>query len=64
MEIGLQYKTPIPVALVSGTTHDRRRLHLPVSRTSDPHHQLRRQQMGLFKDVKENLTGDDVREGL
>ena len=22
------------------------------------------QQMGLFKDVKENLTGDDVREGL
>ena len=24
----------------------------------------RAQQMGLFKDVKENLTGDDVREGL
>ena len=22
------------------------------------------QQLGLFKDVKENLTGDDVREGL
>ncbi len=22
------------------------------------------QQMGLFKDVKENLSGDDVREGL
>ena len=24
----------------------------------------RRPELGLFKDVKENLTGDDVREGL
>jgi DNA gyrase subunit B len=29
-----------------------------------PHHQRVRPASGLFKDVKENLTGDDVREGL
>ncbi len=28
------------------------------------HHQRLRPAGGLFKDVKENLTGDDVREGL
>src|SRR6202171_5427601 len=68
MEIGLQYNDAYSetvfsfannINTVDGGTH------LSVFRTS-----LTRtinyagQQMGLFKDVKENLTGDDVREGL
>ena len=44
----------------------RRRRHasLRLPHLADPHHQCRRTELGLFKDVKENLTGDDVREGL
>jgi len=38
--------------------------HLFRFRTSLTAHQLRGPADGLFKDVKENLTGDDVREGL
>ncbi|MGD0181963.1 MAG: DNA topoisomerase (ATP-hydrolyzing) subunit B [Terriglobales bacterium] len=68
MEIGLQYNDAYSetvfsfannINTVDGGTH------LSGFRTS-----LTRtinyagQQMGLFKDVKENLTGDDVREGL
>jgi len=68
MEIGLQYNDGYSetvfsfannINTVDGGTH------LSGFRTS-----LTRtinyagQQMGLFKDVKENLTGDDVREGL
>ena len=34
------------------------------SQRADADHQCLGQQAGLFKDVKENLTGDDVREGL
>src|SRR5437660_3643763 len=68
MEIGLQYndgysETVFSFANNINTVDDGS--HLSGFRTS-----LTRtinyagQQMGLFKDVKENLTGDDVREGL
>src|ERR1700685_3768787 len=68
MEIGLQYNDAYSETVFSFTnninTVDGGK-HLSGFRTA-----LTRtinyagQQMGLFKDVKENLTGDDVREGL
>ncbi len=68
IEIGLQYNDGYSESVFSfantSTTVDGG-THLSGFRTS-----LTRtinyagQQMGLFKDVKENLTGDDVREGL
>jgi len=39
--------------------------HLTAFRSAfDANHQFAAQAAGLFKDVKENLSGDDVREGL
>ena len=68
MEIGLQYNDAYSESVFSFTNNINTidgGSHLSGFRTS-----LTRtinyagQQMGLFKDVKENLTGDDVREGL
>jgi len=68
MEIGLQYNDGYSEAVFSFANNINTvdgGSHLSGFRTS-----LTRtinyagQQMGLFKDVKENLTGDDVREGL
>src|SRR5450631_2540600 len=68
MEIGLQYNDAYPESVSSFANNINTvdaGTHLSGFRTS-----LTRtinsagQQMGLFKDVKENLTGDDVREGL
>ena len=68
MEIGLQYNDAYSESVFSFANNINTidgGSHLSGFRTS-----LTRtinyagQQMGLFKDVKENLTGDDVREGL
>jgi DNA gyrase subunit B len=68
MEIGLQYNDAYSETVFSFANNINTidgGTHLSGFRTS-----LTRtinyagQQMGLFKDVKENLTGDDVREGL
>ena len=68
MEIGLQYNDGYSESVFSFANNINTvdgGAHLSGFRTS-----LTRtinyagQQMGLFKDVKENLTGDDVREGL
>src|SRR4051812_7629112 len=68
MEIGLQYNDAYSETLFSFANNINTvdgGSHLSGFRTA-----LTRtinyagQQMGLFKDVKENLTGDDVREGL
>src|SRR5450432_2535689 len=68
MEIGLQYNDAYSETVFSFANNINSvdgGSHLSGFRTS-----LTRtinyagQQMGLFKDVKENLTGDDVREGL
>src|ERR1700687_3749454 len=68
MEIGLQYNDAYSESVFSFATNINTvdgGTHLSGFRTA-----LTRtinyagQQMGLFKDVKENLTGDDVREGL
>src|SRR6478735_522538 len=68
MEIGLQYNDGYSEAVFSFANNINTvdgGTHLSGFRTS-----LTRtinyagQQMGLFKDVRENLTGDDVREGL
>src|SRR6266498_2123496 len=68
MEIGLQYNDGYSESVFSFANNINTvdgGSHLSGFRTS-----LTRtinyagQQMGLFKDVKENLTGDDVREGL
>src|SRR5258708_812946 len=68
MEIGLQYNDGYSESVFSFANNSNTvdgGSHLSGFRTS-----LTRtinyagQQMGLFKDVKENLTGDDVREGL
>jgi len=68
MEIGLQYNDGYSETIFSFANNINTidgGTHLSGFRTS-----LTRtinyagQQMGLFKDVKENLTGDDVREGL
>jgi DNA gyrase subunit B len=68
MEIGLQYNDGYSEAVFSFANNINTvdgGSHLSGFRTA-----LTRtinyagQQMGLFKDVKENLTGDDVREGL
>src|SRR3989441_296723 len=68
MEIGLQYNDGYSEAVFSFANNNNTAeggTHLSSFRTA-----LTRtinyagQQMGLFKDVKENLTGDDVREGL
>src|SRR6201993_759366 len=68
MEIGLQYNDGYAETIFSFANNINTvdgGSHLSGFRTS-----LTRtvnyagQQMGLFKDVKENLTGDDVREGL
>src|SRR5215467_510060 len=68
MEIGLQYNDGYSEAVFSFANNINTvdgGTHLSGFRTS-----LTRtinyagQQLGLFKDVKENLTGDDVREGL
>ncbi len=68
MEIGLQYNDGYSETVLSFANNINTvdgGTHLSGFRTS-----LTRtinyagQQMGLFKDVKENLTGDDVREGL
>ncbi len=68
MEIGLQYNDAYSESVFSFANNINTvdgGTHLSGFRTS-----LTRtinyagQQMGLFKDVKENLTGDDVREGL
>src|SRR5271170_4673386 len=68
MEIGLQYNDAYSESIFSFANNINTvdgGTHLSGFRTS-----LTRtinyagQQMGLFKDVKENLTGDDVREGL
>src|SRR3981081_2181089 len=68
MEIGMQYNDAYSESVFSFATNTNTvdgGSHLSGFRTS-----LTRtinyagQQMGLFKDVKENLTGDDVREGL
>ena len=68
MEIGLQYNDGYSEAVFSFANNINTvdgGSHLSGFRTS-----LTRtinyagQQLGLFKDVKENLTGDDVREGL
>src|SRR2546430_2195033 len=68
MEIGLQYNDGYSESVfsfannintVDGGSHlsgFRMALTRPINYAG--------QQMGLFKDVKENLTGDDVREGL
>src|ERR1022692_4167775 len=68
IEIGLQYNDAYSESVFSLSNNIKTvdgGTHLSGFRTS-----LTRtinsagQQMGLFKDVKENLTGDDVREGL
>ena len=68
MEIGLQYNDGYSEAIfsfannintVDGGTH-LTGFRTALTRTIN----WAGQQMGLFKDVKENLTGDDVREGL
>jgi len=68
MEIGLQYNDGYSETLfsfannintVDGGTH-LSGFRTALTRTIN----YAGQQMGLFKDVKENLTGDDVREGL
>src|SRR5580704_5487912 len=68
MEIGLQYNDAYSETVLSFANNINTAdggTHLSGFRTA-----LTRtinyagQQMGLFKDVKENLTGDDVREGL
>jgi DNA gyrase subunit B len=68
MEIGLQYNDGYSESVfsfannintVDGGTH-LSGFRMALTRTIN----YSGQQMGLFKDVKENLTGDDVREGL
>ena len=68
MEIGLQYNDAYSETIfsfannintVEGGTH-LSGFRTALTRTIN----YAGQQMGLFKDVKENLTGDDVREGL
>jgi DNA gyrase subunit B len=68
MEIGLQYNDAYSESIfsfannintVDGGTH-LSGFRMALTRTIN----YAGQQMGLFKDVKENLTGDDVREGL
>ncbi len=68
MEIGLQYNDAYSESVFSfannintidGGTH-LSGFRTALTRTIN----YAGQQMGLFKDVKENLTGDDVREGL
>src|SRR5438132_821366 len=68
MEIGLQYNDGYSESVfsfannintVDGGSH-LSRFRTALTRTIN----YAGQQMGLFKDVKENLTGDDVREGL
>ncbi|HTW59294.1 MAG TPA: DNA topoisomerase (ATP-hydrolyzing) subunit B [Terriglobales bacterium] len=68
MEIGLQYNDGYSESIfsfannintVDGGTH-LSGFRTALTRTIN----YAGQQMGLFKDVKENLTGDDVREGL
>jgi DNA gyrase subunit B len=68
MEIGLQYNDSYSESVfsfannintVDGGTH-LSGFRTALTRTIN----YAGQQMGLFKDVKENLTGDDVREGL
>jgi DNA gyrase subunit B len=68
MEIGLQYNDGYSESVfsfannintVDGGTH-LSGFRMALTRTIN----FAGQQMGLFKDVKENLTGDDVREGL
>ena len=68
IEIGLQYNDAYSESVfsfannintVDGGTH-LSGLRTSLTRTIN----YAGQQMGLFKDVKENLTGDDVREGL
>src|SRR5437879_11871065 len=68
MEIGLQYNDAYSETIFSfanniNTVHGGTYLsgfRTALTRTIN----YAGQQMGLFKDVKENLTGDDVREGL
>jgi len=68
MEIGLQYNDGYSESIfsfannintVDGGTH-LSGFRTALTRTIN----YAGQQMGLFKDIKENLTGDDVREGL
>jgi DNA gyrase subunit B len=68
MEIGLQYNDAYSetvfsfannINTVDGGSH-LSGFRMALTRTIN----YAGQQMGLFKDVKENLTGDDVREGL
>src|ERR1700686_1512899 len=68
MEIGLQYNDGYSESVfsfannintVDGGTH-LSGFRMALTRTIN----YAGEQMGLFKDVKENLTGDDVREGL
>jgi DNA gyrase subunit B len=68
MEIGLQYNDGYSdsvfsfannINTVDGGTH-LSGFRMALTRTIN----YAGQQMGLFKDIKENLTGDDVREGL
>ena len=68
MEIGLQYNDGYSESIfsfannintVDGGTH-LSGFRMALTRTIN----YAGQQLGLFKDVKENLTGDDVREGL
>src|ERR1700730_3484592 len=68
MEIGLQYNDGYSesvfslannITTVDGGSH-LSGFRMALTRTIN----YAGQQMGLFKDVKENLTGDDVREGL
>jgi DNA gyrase subunit B len=68
MEIGLQYNDAYSetvfsfannINTIDGGTH-LSGFRMALTRTIN----YAGQQMGLFKDVKENLTGDDVREGL
>src|SRR5438477_1029623 len=68
MEIGLQYNDAYSESVfsfannintVDGGTH-LSGFRMALTRTIN----FAGQSMGLFKDVKENLTGDDVREGL
>jgi DNA gyrase subunit B len=68
MEIGMQYNDGYSESVfsfannintVDGGTH-LSGFRMALTRTIN----YAGQQMGLFKDVKENLTGDDVREGL
>jgi DNA gyrase subunit B len=68
MEIGLQYNDGYSESVfsfannintVDGGTH-LSGFRMALTRTINS----AGQQMGLFKDIKENLTGDDVREGL